>query len=73
VLSGLGFALWTVDQQHDEALTSFRHPRPPVFASVLESNQIASVLESNQICLFDCHCYARIIFVSVNHQLQNVV
>jgi len=64
VLSGLGFAVRTVDQQHDEALKSFRHPRPPVFASVLESNQI---------CLFDCHCYARIIFVSVNHQLQNVV
>jgi hypothetical protein len=43
VLSGLGFALWTVDQQHDEALKSFRHPRPHVFASVLEKQSDLSL------------------------------
>ncbi len=43
MLSGLGFALWTVDQQHDEALKSFRHPRPHVFASVLEKQSDLSL------------------------------
>jgi hypothetical protein len=43
VLSGLGFALWTVDQQHDEAPKCFTNPRPPVFASVLEKQSDLSL------------------------------